>query len=90
MSDRMSKILDAKHSKADSKQLVKDIKSLNDHEQSQLLNVLKRHESSFDGTLGKWVGEPYKIALEENQKPYHAKPFLVPKAHEDDLKAEVE
>ena len=55
-----------------------------------LLNVLEKHESLFDGTLGKWAGEPYKIALKENQKPYHAKLFLVPKAYEDVLKAEVE
>ena len=75
-SDRMSKILDAKYSKADLKQLVKGIKSINDFEQRQLLNVLKRHESLFDGTLGKWAGEPYKIALKENQKPYYAKPFF--------------
>ena len=90
VSDRMSKILDAKYSKADLKQLVHNIKSINDLEQNMLLNVLKKHESLFDGTLGKWAGKPYKIALKENQKPYHAKPFLVPKAYEDVLKAEVE
>ena len=89
MSDRMSKILDAKYSKADLKQLVKNIKSINDLEQNMLLNVLEKHESLFHGTLGKWAGESYKIALKENQKPYHAKLFSVPKAYEDVLKAEV-
>ena len=54
-----------------------------------LLNVLRKYESLFDGTLGKWAGKPYKIALKENQKPYHTQPFLVPKAYEDVLKAEV-
>ena len=63
----MSKILDAKYSKADIPQLIGSIKTLNDLDQKKLLNVLQRHESLFDGTLGKWAGEPYKIALKDNQ-----------------------
>ena len=59
-SDRMSKILDAKYSKADLHQLVRDIKILNDLDQNKLLNVLQRHESLFDRTL---------VALKGNIKP---------------------
>ena len=48
------------------------------------------NESLFDGTLGQWTGEPCKMQLKDNVKPYHAKPFLVPHAYEATLKTEVE
>ena len=44
----------------------------------------------FDRTLGDYTGSKYKIELQDNVKPYHAKPFLIPKVHEKTLKKEVE
>ena len=44
----------------------------------------------FDGVLGNYTGSKYKIELKENIKPYHAKPFPIPKVHEPTLKKEVE
>ena len=44
----------------------------------------------FDGALGKYTSSTYKIELKENIKPYHAKPFPIPKVHEPTLKKEVE
>ena len=44
----------------------------------------------FDGALGKYTGSTYKIKLKEDVKPYHAKPFPIPKVHEATLKKEVE
>ena len=51
---------------------------------------MQKHESLFDGTLGKWTGTSYNIELKDNVKPYHARPYAVPKAYEQTLKQEVE
>ena len=40
----------------------------------------------FDGTLGSYTGSEYKIELKEDMKPYHAKPFPIPRVHEGTLK----
>ena len=44
----------------------------------------------FDGTLGKWTGEPYDIELQPDAKPYHSRAYPIPKIHENTLKKEVE
>ena len=43
----------------------------------------------FDGTLGKYTGSEYTIALKEDANPYHTKPFPIPKIHEVTFKKEV-
>ena len=88
--DRMSRILDAKCSKADLHQIAKNVKTLNKDEQKNLEKVLKASESSFDGTLDRWEGNPHEINLKDNVQPYHAKPFSVPHAHEKTLRMEVD
>ena len=40
----------------------------------------------FDKTLEKYKGYDYAIELKEDAKPYHAKPFPIPKIHEPTLK----
>ena len=54
--DRMSKILDAKYSPADLDEVAKKNENLTLDQKSKLHEWLKKHESLFDGTLGKWVG----------------------------------
>ena len=49
--DRMSRILDAKYSKADLYKIARDVKTLNNEEQVRLEHVLRSSESLFDGTL---------------------------------------
>jgi hypothetical protein len=44
----------------------------------------------FDGTLGKWTGEPYHIELKPSAIPYHARPYPVPRIHEQTLRKEVD
>ena len=44
---------------------------------------------SFDKSLGNYTGAEYKIECLEGAKPYHAKPYPIPKKHEDTLKIEV-
>ena len=42
----------------------------------------------FDGTLGQWHGEDFKIELKEGVKPYYSRPYPVPKIHEETMKKE--
>ena len=87
---RIKKILDAKYEKANLKQLVKKLNYLTKTEQKLLLKTLRKYESMFDGTLGDYTGSKYKIELQDGVKPYHAKPFPIPKVHEETLRKEVE
>ena len=89
-SERLSSILDAKYKPADLTELTSNISNLNKLEQKQLKQLLTDNESLFDGTLGRWTGDPYDIKLKDNVEPYHAKPFPVPHAYEATLKTEVE
>eukprot|EP00957_Ditylum_brightwellii_P008058 611250-Ditylum_brightwellii.AAC.1 len=41
----------------------------------------KKHEELFDGTLGTWKNFQYDIKLQEGVKPYHGRPYMVPKAY---------
>ena len=89
-SDRIKKILEAKYQPADLKEVIREASYLSREEQQQLYELLKRFETLFDGTVGKWEGVRADITLKPGVKPYHAKPYPVPKAHERTLKLEVE
>ena len=65
------------------------MKYLNNDKQSLILKLLRKHEEMFDGTLGNYTGSEHKIGLLEGAKPYHAKPFPIPKIHKETLKIEV-
>jgi len=56
----------------------------------QLLTLLHKYQQLFNGMLGTWNGEPYNIALKPEAKPYHSRPFLIPKIHEAMLKVELD
>ena len=42
----------------------------------------------FDGTLGYYTSTEYNIELLEETQPHHAKPYPIPKVHEETLKTE--
>eukprot|EP00957_Ditylum_brightwellii_P042710 3234213-Ditylum_brightwellii.AAC.1 len=44
----------------------------------------------FDGMLGTWKGSKYNIELQDGAKPYHRKPYSVPKAYEQSFQLEVD
>ena len=88
--ERIKRILDAKYEKANLSKIVREAIHLKTCEQDKLYEVLKKYEILFDGTLGKWEGEPYHIDLRDNVTPFHAKPFSIPKMYEHTLKMEVE
>jgi hypothetical protein len=84
-------ILDAKYSKADLQSVVRDnCKHLSADQQKKLLQLLKKYESLFDGTLGDWKTKPVSFQLKEGVSPYHGQAFLVLKIHKETLIKEVE
>eukprot|EP00804_Cyclotella_cryptica_P003901 CCRYP_015772-RA/>CCRYP_015772-RA protein AED:0.38 eAED:0.38 QI:0/0/0/1/0/0/3/0/296 len=40
---------------------------------------------NFDGTLGDWNTDPVSLELKEGAKPYHGRPFPVPKIHKETI-----
>jgi hypothetical protein len=54
---RVKTILEAKYEAADLNEIVKSCQHLNLKEQKQLLNLLTKYKTIFDGTLGLWKGE---------------------------------
>jgi hypothetical protein len=69
---RVTRILDAKYQKADLQSIVRDnCKHLSANQQKKLLQLLKKYESLFDGTLGDWKTKPVAFQLKEGVSPYH-------------------
>jgi hypothetical protein len=89
--ERATRILDAKYSKADLRLVVRDnCKHLKVDQQKKLLQLFTNYESLFDGTLGDWKTKPVSFQLKEGASPYHGQAFPVPKIHKDTLIEEVD
>ena len=88
--DRVKRILDAKYEPADLEEVVDKCTHLDVSMRQQLLKLLIKYKPLFDGTLGKWQGDPYDIELKEGVKPYHTRPFPVPRVHDQTLNMELE
>ncbi len=65
-------------------------KHLSANQQKKLLQLLKKFELLFDGTLGDWKTKPVSFQLKEGVSPYHGQAFPVPKIHKDTIMKEVE
>jgi hypothetical protein len=64
---RVMQILDTKYKKADLQSIVRDnCKHLNTKKQKKLLQLLKKYELLFDGTLGDWKTKPVLFQLKES------------------------
>jgi hypothetical protein len=88
---RVTRILDAKYQKADLQSIVRDNwKHLSANQQKKLLQLLKKYESLFDGTLGDWKTKLVSFQLMEGVSPYRGQAFPVPKVHKDTIIKEVE
>ena len=88
--ERIQNIIDKKYSKADLEKVSTECSTLNPSEQKQLLKLLQKYETLFDGTLGTWKTDPVELELKDpNEKPYHAKPYPVPQSQEKKLKEEI-
>jgi hypothetical protein len=67
-----TRILDAKYSKADLQSVVRDnCKHLSANQQKKLLQLLKKYESLFDGTLGDWKTRPVSFQLKKGASLHH-------------------
>jgi hypothetical protein len=88
---RVTWILDAKYKKADLQSIVRDnCKHLSADQQKKLLQLLKKYESLFYGTLGDWKTKLVSFQLKRGVSPYHGQAFPVPKIHKDTIMKEVE
>ena len=81
----LQKILDPKYAPA-----IQACRHLTKDEKTQLHASLHKYKPLFDGTLGTWNNKPNNIELKEGAKPYHSRPFPVPKMHERTLKVELD
>ena len=86
-SARLQKILDAKYAPADLNAVVQACRHLTEDEKSQLHALLHKYKHLLNGT---WNNKPYNIELKEGAKPYHNRPFPVPKIHERTLKVKLD
>jgi len=86
---QMTRILDAKYEKADLHKVVSESKHLTEHEQSQLLTLLRKYENCFDGSLGHWKTKPVNLELKSDASPYHARPFPIPHSREETMRKEI-
>ncbi len=67
---RVTQILDAKYQKADLQSIVRDnCKHLSADQKRKLLQLLRKYESLFDGTLGGWKTKPVSFQLKEGVSP---------------------
>ncbi len=64
------RFLNAKYSKADLQSVVRDNCKHLSAEQEKLLQLLKKYELLFDGTLGDWKTKPVSFQLKEGASLY--------------------
>ncbi len=68
----VTQILINKHKEADLQSIVRNnSKHLSANRQKKLLQLLKKYELLFDGTLGDWKTKPVSFQLREGVSPYH-------------------
>ena len=90
LTKRALRILDAKYEKANLPSIVSTCDHLNERQKDMLLQVLLKFEKLFDGTLGDWDTDPVHFELKDGAKPYHGRPFPVPRIHRETMKKEVD
>ena len=56
-----------------------NLKYVKNKHKNPLLELLQKYEEMFDGTLGKYIGSDYTLELQDDAKPYNAKPFPISK-----------
>ena len=83
-------ILDAKYEKTDIQSVVStNCTHLSLQDLNKLLELLIEFEEFFDETPGDWSTEPVTFELMEGTKPYHDRPFPVPRVPKDTIVKEL-
>jgi hypothetical protein len=85
-----TEILDAKYKWTDVRDVVETQRHLTAHQKCDLLDVLKRHQKLFDGSLGVYPHKKVHIEIEPDAKPVHARPYPVPRIHLSTFKRELD
>ena len=71
--ERIQRILDIKHTKADLNKIVEEITTNYNEQNKHLKDVLQKFEELCDGSLGCWNCKPAELELKDpNCKPIHA------------------
>ena len=86
---RIKNILDVKYIKTDLTEIIKQYKYLNQIKQNKLLNLLKRFEHFFNGTLGTQRDKSHNIELKSNTQPYYTRWYPVPHCYNKILRIEI-
>ena len=68
-----------KYKKIKLKSIVMNLNYSNNKNKNLLWEFLLKYEKVINRILGKYTGSDYTIDVKENAKPYHAKPFPIPK-----------
>ena len=87
--DFMQQMTEQKYLPANLEEEASKCQNLTKNEQSQLLQLLHKYNSLFDGSLGTWKTSPVELELKEGAKPYHGRPYPVPMSQEKKLKDEI-
>ena len=65
------RILDIEYKKVDLQSIVRDnCKHLSTNQQKKALQLLKKYQSLFDGTLGDWKTKPVSFQIKEGVSAY--------------------
>ena len=83
-------ILDANFEAINIREHVATLEHLDREQQRLLIKTLTRHPQLFSGGLGELKIKPIRLELIKGAKPYHARPFPVPKAYEAVTKKEID
>ena len=87
--ERIQRIVDVKYAPADLQAEVNSLTKINGEQKKQLLTLLSKFKTLFDGTLGDWKTEPVDLILKDPKTvPVYQKPYPVPKSKEKKLKEE--
>ena len=87
--DFIQRMTEQKYSPANLKEEAEKCSNLTKTEKDQLLQLLNKYKSLFDGSLGTWKTTPVELELREGAKPYHGRPYPVPMSQEKKLKDEI-
>jgi hypothetical protein len=78
--------LDAKYEKVNLQSVVStNCTHFSLYHHNKLLELLTEYQELFDGTLCDWKTKPISFELKEGAKPYHGRPFPVPRVHKETI-----
>ncbi|HSN66200.1 MAG TPA: RNase H-like domain-containing protein, partial [Fusibacter sp.] len=83
-------IADAKYEEADLPQVVSQQVHLSTPQRNELYRILLENKALFSGKLGTYPHKEFHLALKPDAKPFHSKPYAVPRIHLETFKKELD